>query len=411
MAKYIYSLILFLFTPFLVGYTIWKYRQEGFSADLLMRVGFKMPSNQTDSVWMHACSLGEAKVAIQLADELLSLSPDSSIQFTSTTPAGLKYLMSDGRAVAVFPWDFRWIWRRWIRAMRPRALVLIETELWPNLIHVCRTSGIPVVLANGRLSQKSFQDYLIWSAITKPMWKSIDCALMQAKEDANRAKKLGVLCDAVSEVGSIKLDQEIAPIDPVLSNQLTLWKGGRHLLCLMSSHPEDDKKILEAFAQSRLPFWALVIVPRHPVRGSKVAKIARNLNLATARVSTGLSESSVLVGDTFGQMSTYLDAADIVIIGGTFSGKGGQNPIEAALLKKPLIAGPSMFNFQSIADALIDCGGLLQIQSHQIIDAIRAVDIDGRKMGEASFTWVIENRGSTQLQATAILNTARKVLD
>lgn len=407
MTRHLYSILLLAMTPILIGHVSWKYWKEGLSANILRRLGLQPPPNQRNSVWIHACSLGEAKVAIQLSDAILEQKPKLSIQFTATTPSGINFIKSHNRPVAIFPWDFTWIWRRWIKVMKPRALVIIETELWPNLIHVCEATATPVVLANGRLSEKSFQKYRKWISITGPMWASVNCALMQDTKDLERAFSLGTPRSVLSSVGSIKLDQEFLPPDPLLLKALKIWKDNRKVVCLMSSHEGDDVLVLNTFSDHAPASMALLIVPRHPIRSVEITRIAQTLNLKISKVCAGISRSSVLIGDTLGQMSTYLDIADVVLIGGSFSGKGGQNPIEAAVLKKALIAGPSMYNFQSINDALVQCGGLIQVEPIELYSAINKAILDSKAIGSNARAWVDRNKGSARIQAAAVLATLR----
>jgi 3-deoxy-D-manno-octulosonic-acid transferase len=227
---------------------------------------------------------------------------------------------------------------------------------------------------------------------------------MQFDGDAHNAHILGVPAHAISKVGSIKLDQPAPQIVRNQANRISAWKKAHVLVCLMSSHPDDDALLLSWARRNR--GLRLLIVPRHPVRGSEIKMAAINEDLSVCQSSLEIDHSAqILIGDTFGDMGAYLSQSDVVVIGGSFSGKGGQNPIEPALLSKPLVAGPSMHNFQAIGDGLEAAGGLIRADADQISEAIEAALLGTNKLGQAARAWVIANRGSTDLQAQSILAT------
>jgi 3-deoxy-D-manno-octulosonic-acid transferase len=225
---------------------------------------------------------------------------------------------------------------------------------------------------------------------------------MQFDGDAHNAHSLGVPAHAISEVGSIKLDQSAPQISRERANQITDWKQDNVLICLMSSHADDDALFID-WAQQH-PKLRLLIVPRHPVRGLEIKTLADEHAVDACQVSKGiLDNAQILIGDTFGDMGAYLSASDVIVIGGSFSGKGGQNPIEPALMSKPLIAGPSMHNFQAISVGLEAAGALLRTDAEHLSQAIDEVLAKADVMGRAANAWVEANRGSTELQVQAIL--------
>ena len=402
MGRHLYSLLLLLCAPFLIGHVVYKYCRENQDPMVARRLGFYIPTRMAGCIWIHACSLGESKVGVELARALIRKNPSLRVLMTATTPAGLHVLTQSEFASHVFPWDFRWTWSRWLSKLRPKALIIIETELWPNLLAACYGGGIPVILANGRLSDQSVRGYQRFGWLSKPMWSRVSRALMQFDGDAHNAHILGVPTHAISEVGSIKLDQPAPQIVRDQANRISAWKKAHILVCLMSSHPDDDALFL-SWAR-RNPDFRLLIVPRHPVRGPEIKKVAIDEDLSVCQSSLEIDHSAqILIGDTFGDMGAYLSQSDVVVIGGSFSGKGGQNPIEPALLSKPLIAGPSMHNFQAIGDGLEAAGGLIRADADQISEAIEAALLGANKLGQAARAWVIANRGSTELQAQSIL--------
>lgn len=326
------------------------------------------------------------------------------ILITATTPSGLKVLSESEFKSHLFPWDLPWIWSQWLRRLTPKALIVIETELWPNLVATCDQSEVPVILANGRLSDRSVRGYLRFGWLTKPMWSKISCALMQFPNDVHHAHLLGVPAHAISEVGSIKLDQPVLAIPEEQAHQVMTWKNKRPLICLMSSHPEDDALLMRWATKE--PHIALLIVPRHPVRGADIRDAAAAAGLNACQMSQRLDPAAqLLIGDTFGHMGAYISQSDVIVIGGSFSGTGGQNPIEPARLKTPLVAGPSMYNFQAITDGLEKAGGMYRADEENLSEVLTKAMENARLMGSAAEAWVEAHCGSTALQGRAILAT------
>jgi len=402
MGRHLYSLLLLLCAPLLIAHVVRKYGRENCDPMVRCRLGIYIPDQVDACLWIHACSLGEAKVALELARALVKNDSSLHIFMTATTPVGLRVLAQSEFASHVFPWDFSWVWPRWLAKLRPKALVVIETELWPNLVAACYQAAVPVILANGRLSDQSVRRYGRFGWVSRPMWGKVSRALMQFDGDAHHAHSLGVPAHAISEVGSIKLDQSAPQISWERVNQISGWKRGHVLVCLMSSHADDDALLVSwALQHSEL---RLLIVPRHPVRGPEIKTLADNHGLVASMVSAEIEDKAkILIGDTFGDMGAYLSQSDVIVIGGSFSGKGGQNPIEPALMRKPLVAGPSMHNFQAISAGLETAGALLRTDSEHLSGAIDKALLNADAMGQAARAWVEARRGSTELQVKAIL--------
>jgi 3-deoxy-D-manno-octulosonic-acid transferase len=402
MGRHLYSLILILCLPLLIGHVVRKYRREKSDPMVRHRLGLELPMIRSDTLWIHACSLGECKVGLALARMLITQDPSLKILITATTPSGLNLLSDSEFESHVFPWDFPWVWSQWLRRLTPKALIVMETELWPNLVAACHESEVPVILANGRLSDRSVRGYLRFGWLTQPMWSKISRALMQFSGDAHHAHLLGVHAHAISEVGSIKLDQPVPLVPEEQSHQVMAWKNKRPLVCLMSSHPEDDALFMRWAHQE--PHIALLIVPRHPVRGADIRHTAVAAGLTACQMSQKLDPGTqLLIGDTFGHMGAYISQSDVIVIGGSFSGKGGQNPIEPARLKKPLVAGPSMYNFQAITEGLETAGGMVRADAENLSEVLVKAMENAELMGSAAEAWVEAHRGSTALQTQAIL--------
>ena len=402
MGRHLYSLLLLFCTPLLITHVVRKYRRENQDPMVSRRLGAHVPGQMDGCVWIHACSLGEAKVGVELARVLIKHDAVLHIFMTATTPTGLGVLAQSEFVSHVFPWDFSWIWSRWLSRLRPRALIVIETELWPNLVDACHRAAVPVIIANGRLSDQTVRRYQRFGWVSRRMWSQVSRALMQFKGDAHNAHSVGVPAHAISEVGSMKLDQSAPQISWERANQISDWRRGHVLVCLMSSHADDDELFVSWARQH--PEIRLLIVPRHPVRGSEIKTLADAQGVHASRVSVEIQDKAqILIGDTFGDMGAYLSESDVIAIGGSFSGKGGQNPIEPALMSKPLVAGPSMHNFQAISAGLEAAGALLRTDAEHLSQSIDQAFATAQVMGQAASAWVEANRGSTALQVQAIL--------
>lgn len=401
MFRHLYSLVHFLALPVLAWRLLRKYRREGYSADLRLRFWGPPPAVSAGGVWIHACSVGEAQVAATLAHAIKAEEPEISIWFTATTPSGLQRLraLCPDHAVALFPWDLPWVWGPWLAHCAPRALVLIETELWPNLMAACANRELPVVLANGRLSARSAQGYARWRGLTQPLWKQLQLALMQGPDDRERAIALGADALRCQVTGSVKFDQPAPPPDPNLVARLKTWVGTRPLMALISSHSGEEVAVINAI-QSLRPDWALICVPRHPVRASD---LCQQINQATLLSSSALPADAILFVDRFGAIGSVLSLTTVALLGGTWVPHGGQNPIEIARWDCPIIAGPHVFNFAEICSGLLNVGGLMHATLPELSAAIVSVAAQREARGHAAHVWVDQQAGATARQAAAVL--------
>jgi 3-deoxy-D-manno-octulosonic-acid transferase len=401
MFRHLYSLVHVLALPILAWQLVRKYRREGHSAEITARLVGQPPQVAPGGLWIHACSLGEAQVAMTLAQAMTELSPARAIWFTSTTPAGLNRLRdgASGNSFAIFPWDLPWVWDTWLSATQPVACLLIETELWPNLMAACRRRGIPVLLANGRVSTRSMRGYQRWSWLSRPMWEGLSLALMQGSSDRDHALLLGASPQSATVCGSIKLDQVPPDADPTLVSRLQQWASDRPVLALISSHPTEEVEILAALGDSR-DQWAVVIVPRHPIRS---AELAVQLMPPVVRLSDPqLPPDAIVIVDRFGAIGSVLALTTVALLGGTWIPHGGQNPIEIARWRRPMIAGMHVFNFSEICAGLAEAGGLVQSRYDQLADDLARVYPEAANRGQAAYDWVDQQSGATQRQATAI---------
>lgn len=329
----LYTLLLTLLTPILLIRGRLKYG-PGQSAPA-QRLGMSAPGSQ--DLWIHAASVGEARAIAALAQ---SWAQQYRVLVTTTTPTGAEQIrhLAPDCCHAFLPYDLPWAMRRWHHRIQPKVLILVETELWPNLIQAARC---PVFLVNGRMSAKSESGYRRFASLTQPMLKKIR-VMAQTTEHAEAFKRLGAADMQV--MGNLKFDLDPLPKDALETARKTLGHGP--WIVAASTHGTEEAAILEACRD--LPA-RLLLVPRHPQRFDEVARLIEDQGLPVVRLSQGdAGDAQVVLGDQMGQLRSWYSQAHAVFVGGTLIEHGGQNPIEAAEQGCVLVAGPSRFNFTQV---------------------------------------------------------------
>lgn len=358
MIRALYTLILHLAIP-LVWVRLWSRsrREPGYAHDIRERFGngaLRIAAD-TPSIWIHAVSVGEVRAAIPLIGKLRGQYPDMPIVISVMTPTGRRTAREtfpeDVHAVYL-PYDLPWAMRRFIAQINPRILIVMETEIWPNMLAMCERAGVPRFLVNARLSEKSFRGYIrniFVRALIRNAMTHFDHVLAQTAIDRARLKMLGAI--EASVTGNLKFD---LTLDEAQLAQGREWKkriGRRRVLMLASTREHEERPLIQAFVKmdwSPAPRPLLLVVPRHPARFDDVCNMLESANLVVGRRSSGTEASSIMdawLGDSMGEMQTYYAMCDVAIVGGSFQPLGGQNLIEAAAIGKPIIMGPSTFNF------------------------------------------------------------------
>lgn len=366
-------------------------------------------------VLFHAVSVGEVHAAVPLVRSLLREKPDCRVVLTTSTPTG------SARARALFPREVSHLYlpydlpgplRRFLRFTRPDLLVMMETELWPNLLYYCARERVKVLLANARLSEKSRRGYARLGSLVREMLGAVDAVAAQSRADGERLVALGLAPEKLQVSGSVKYDQEV-PNELLeagrrLKSQLA---AGRPVLIAASTREGEDARVLGAYRRmlAECPSLLLILVPRHPERFDSAFREAAALDLHTRRRSAwpdsgaepppGWDDLQVLVGDSMGEMMLYYGAADLAFVGGSLVDTGCQNILEPAALGLPVLTGPSLYNFQAIADEMRDAGALRVVENEENL-ARAVLDLlqdDARRaaMGEAALRVVTGNRGAT----------------
>ncbi|WP_432697234.1 lipid IV(A) 3-deoxy-D-manno-octulosonic acid transferase [Marinobacterium sp. YM272] len=405
--RLLYTLVFYLLTPLLLARLWWRGRKApGYRKNSWQRLGLGARL-EGPVIWVHAVSVGETLAVAPLVERLLAHYPGYRILMTNMTPTGadqVRKLFGDRVVQRFCPWDLPLAWGAFLRRTRPSLCIVVETELWPNMVACCSRSGVPVVLANARLSERSARGYRRFSALTGPMLQRLSLIAAQHEADAERFRELGAPAERVSVTGSIKFD--IAP-------DLSLRAAGaelrqqlgaqRPVIIAASTHEGEDELLLRCWRSLRelRPDLALMLVPRHPERFASVTALARQFSEQVCARSAGKQPNSatdIYIGDTMGELMMLYAAADIAFVGGSFSGTGGHNPLEPAALGLPVVMGPDTFNFAAICDALEGAGGLSRTADDTALTAQLADWLDKPAQrslaGSAGEAFVKANQGA-----------------
>jgi 3-deoxy-D-manno-octulosonic-acid transferase len=361
----LYTAALRLLLPFVLARLWLRGRREpGYREGISERFGVYRGEKPEKLVWVHAVSVGEARAAAPLVRALAARLPDHRILVTCTTAAGretLKQVYGDSILVAFLPYDFPEAVQAFLAHFSPRLGVLMETEVWPNLLAGCAARGVPVVLANARLSEKSARGYLRLRSLAQPAFASLALVCAQSEADAARLRSVGAR--RVEVTGNLKFD--VGP-DPEQLAAGRAWRAaiGRPMLLLASTREGEEQMLLEEIKADRN--LLVVIVPRHPQRFDDVAPMTQ---ARRTRQPLPLPEHRLYLGDTMGEMPFYYAACDVAVIGGSFAPLGGQNLIEALACGSPVVVGPSMFNFAEATRLALEAGAVLQAAN--AVDAVK----------------------------------------
>ncbi len=396
--------------PLVATLNLWRrsWREREYRLRIKERFGFVPVHIPPDAVWIHAVSAGEVIAAEIVVNQLLKSSNELRVLITTTTPSGSTEVSRRfGNRVdhCYVPYDAKRCIRRFINLTRPRALILIETELWPNLLNTTRQEGIDVCLLNARLSARSARRYQFVSSLTKRMLNCISMIVSQYEDTANRFRELGFPSEHVHVTGNIKFDLSISE-ETQRSAELgrERWRGERPCWLAASTHPGEDEVVLEAHVRAREthPDLLLVLVPRHPHRTNDVEGLASTRSLTTARHSDVFQSVDVLVVDQMGVLLEMCGVADVAFIGGSLEGTGGHNPVEPAVFGVPMLMGPDRMNFEEVCTRFVDSGCLTTVHNEdelasELLGLLNDPDLRKRQ-GDAARQVVYENRGAAERQ-------------
>jgi 3-deoxy-D-manno-octulosonic-acid transferase len=371
MTRLLFTALLYCLTPaLLVRLWLRGRKLPGYRQRWGERFGH-WPAMPEGALWVHSVSVGETIAARPFVERWLARHPDIPVIITTMTPTGSETVTAlFGKRVyhAYLPWDFPHAYLRLLPALKPKALVIVETELWPNLINACEKQGVPVFLVNGRLSERSARGYDRFRALTRPMLQQITGIAAQHQPDAERFMALGVPPQNIEVTGSIKFDLSISS---KLTGDIAAFARtikGRPVWVAASTHSGEEADLLEVHRRitTVLPTALMILVPRHPDRFDTVAGIVDASGLTYSRRSQRSQpreQDRVYLADSLGELMLFFGAAQVAVMGNTFNGGGGHNPIEPAALGKPVLSGPSFTNFQSIISAMQKDQGIIVTDS------------------------------------------------
>jgi 3-deoxy-D-manno-octulosonic-acid transferase len=401
-------------------YIIWIIlTQPKYRTGLGQKLGFFLPQQTKPTLWIHAVSVGETMVATDLAKSFMEISTDYRIMFSTTTKTGqelAKKRLAPDANIFYFPYDLPGAVKRSIKAINPAALVLVDTELWPNVVRACVKHGGKAVLVNGRISDRAFPFYMRYSWLFKGMLKDFSLFLMQTERDGERIVQMGTNPKKVNVAGTLKFDRNITKLGKNENRRIRRSLGIEEnaiVLFLGSPHQGEEAALRAAMtAIGAIPSTRLVIAPRRIENVEWIEKslagfsmkIALKTEMVMGAIPTG--PKSVPIIDTFGELANLYGIADVAFVGGSMISHGGQNPLEPAAHGKAIIYGPDMVNFHEAAKALEEGGGAVRINSEEEL-SIKFITLlsdasQREEMGKASLAVIENNRGAINKTANII---------
>lgn len=404
MIRFLYTLVWVIVTPIALLRLFWlAQKNRGYLSDIAQRLGIFRAVSDDLIIWVHAVSVGETRAAQPLIEQLQARFPAARIVLSQTTPTGrmtARDLFADRLALVWLPWDLPCAQRAFLRTWHPVAAIILETELWPNLLSECKRAGVPVMLANARLSHRSAQRYGWVSELTASMLRKLDIVAAQSAVDATRFRALGAT--EVVVTGNLKFDS--CPPDALvqLGREWRRSLDHRRIVLLASTRDGEEGSLLAAIMPRLTPEVIVAVVPRHPQRFEEVASIISEMDLRFCRRSANRPPDNaerIWLGDSMGEMFAWYALADVAVIGGSWLPLGGQNLIEACSVGCPVIVGPHTFNFAQATDDALATGAALRAAN---VDeaAARVAELleDGplrAQMSSAGLAFAEAHRGAT----------------
>jgi len=395
---------------YLPVFLVRRLRRSGYErslAERFGRYGNELPAEPR--CWIHAVSVGEAATAVPLVEAIGRRWPELAVVMTTVTPTGARVVADrlDGKVThRYFPFDLPGPVRRALGAVKPQFFIGMETELWPNFLRALERRGVPAMIANGRISDRSFRRYHRVRFLTALMLRDISVFAMQSQEDARRIIALGALPERVVVTGNLKTDLAPAEAGGEAVWQRLLGIGEGDLVWIAgSTHRGEEAAVLQAFKRLRVhfPTLALLLAPRHPERAAEVERLAAEAGLSTIRRSElprDRGRHAVVILDTVGELAQIYRVGTVVFVGGSLVPTGGHNMLEPALLRKPVLFGPHTSNFRESAELLLQAEGAVLVADVSQLEArVGELLSDGdrrRRMGEAALHAIVSRQGAVQ---------------
>lgn len=410
MLRLFYTLVMYFAMPILLlRLAVRGLRYGDYHRRWHERFGFFRAPGFSGSLWLHAVSLGEVNAAEPLIRAMMQRYPQRAMVVTTGTPTGsdrVRQLFGDRVFHVYLPFDLPLSVHRFLRRVRPCIGIIVETEIWPNLYHACHDRGIPLIIANARLSRRSLRGYAPVQALLKSALSCVTHVAAQSRLDAARYRLLGARGAHVNVVGNLKFDMPVK--DGLMAKGAQLraaWGARRPVWIAASTHEGEEQEALQAHLAvlKHLPDAMLLLAPRHPERFASVEQMVRTQGFRfAARQADRLPEASTqcFLIDAMGELLMFYAATDVAFVGGSLVHIGGHNVLEPAALATPVLVGPNTFNFEGITETLIKCGAAMRVRSAEELGAavlaLLRDDLRRRRMGEAAQCAFERERGAVE---------------
>jgi 3-deoxy-D-manno-octulosonic-acid transferase len=404
----LYTLLIYLATPLVLLYLFLRGLR---SADYFKRWPERFarfdPPQQTGGIVVHAVSMGEVNAASMLVQELALRFPNDPLYLTTLTPTGsarIRALFGNTVFHVYAPLDMPGAVRRFLNRVRPRLLIIMETEIWPNLYHEAAARSIPILIANARISERSIGGYRRFRRLTGSALRKVTRIGAQSPVDRERLLEIGARDSQITVTGNMKFDVHMPPSLIEQGEAIrAAWGTQRRVLVAGSTHEGDEQALLAAFTRllPGFPDTLLVLVPRHPERFARTAQLARQAGLTVSLRSAGMicpAGTQCFVVDSMGELLRFYAACDIAFVGGSLEAIGGHNVLEPAALAKPVVIGPHTANFAEITDQLLGCGAAMRVADDAELEAALSRLLSEPEerdwMGRAGFELVRSGQGA-----------------
>lgn len=418
LVRLLYSFLFYIILPFVFLRVLWRSRRlPAYRQRLQERLGF-YPFKLKQCIWVHAVSVGETIAALPMIKAILVRHPSITLLVTTMTPTGamrVKEALGENVKHVYLPYDLPDAVERFLRAMNPVACIIMETELWPNMIAACSAKKIPVCLVNARLSEKSARGYRYVAPLTRRMLQQIRTIAANGQADADRFISLGAPAQSVVVTGNVKFDLLVSA--DIIERSLALRRdlgGDQRFIWIAASTHEGEEDIILAAHQQLLAVCSsalLVLVPRHPDRFEAMAKRCAQqfvVHRRSQRIheNAGSMDAQVYLGDTMGELVMLYGVADVAFVAGSLVPRGGHNMLEPAVLSKPILTGPHIFNFAEIGELLFNAEALLKVHDANTLFAelnrLRLHQSSRQAMGARALHVIEANRGALDRQLAIV---------
>jgi 3-deoxy-D-manno-octulosonic-acid transferase len=421
-----YSLLLTLGLVVLIPHFLFQALAHGkYIAGLRQRLGAVPQLDGKPVIWLHCVSVGETQAARPLAQRLKQAFPHHALVVSTVTLTGQTLardvFRDQAESVFYFPFDWRWSTRRALKAINPAAVLIMETELWPNFLRECKARRIPVALVNGRISRHSYRRYKMIKFFLRRVLSCLSVAVMQSETDAERLLSLGMAREKLFTAGNLKFDSEVAGELSGRTEELRQRFGlrsGAPLILAASTHSPEEELMLESIRQLRTKHGVrLMIAPRRPERFNEVAALIQKSGLSWARKTNPPqpedADADVILLDTIGELRATYSLADVVFVGGSIVDKGGHNVLEPAAAGAAVVTGAHTHNFHAVVDLMVEAGAIVQLPAvitteeiTNVFSNLLASPGDRDALGRRAKQLVTDNQGATDKTIKLILLTA-----